>query len=216
MIDGGSNDGTQKILEENGVQYISEPDVGIYHAMSKGIALSSDSIVHILNADDIYHRSDIVERVMAKMRNESLDLCHGYVDQVSSNGRVVWRIGGDVDSSQLLKKMKVAHPSVFVRREVYERYGAFSPCFKIAGDYDWLLRIWDRISIGFLPEVVVDMELGGRSNSQIIRSNAECAAVRILHGENIYKAVIQFNIEIIKGVIARGARKLGVDNIDNF
>lgn len=150
VIDGCSSDGTLEILEDTGVTYISAKDTGIYDAFNKGITGAEGDIVHILNADDYYAHRSVVSTVVAKMNTKGVDLCHGLVEQIDENRNTVWTIGADVAKKQLLKKMKIAHPSVFIKKKVYEQYGGFSVGFKIAGDYDFLLRIWDNIEKLFM------------------------------------------------------------------
>jgi len=198
VIDGNSTDNTLDIVKSNNIKYISEADAGIYDAFNKGIRLASGDIVHILNSDDMYAEKNIVSQVIQYMTDNNLDACHGYAEQINNKNEVVRRVGGDITKKGLLSKMKVSHPSTFIKRNVYQKYGEYSVGFKIAADHEFLLRIWDKINIGFLPIVTTKMRLGGASNSQVTLSYRESLAAAILHGKPAISSLVKYYIEIIK------------------
>jgi glycosyltransferase len=201
IIDGGSTDNTVNIIKDYGVRYISECDAGVYDAFNKGIRISSGEIVHILNSDDVYRGSDRVALVIEVMEEKKLDVCHGYVELCNENNQNRKLIGKNVTKHELLKKMRVAHPSTFVRRQVYETYGTFSVGFKVAADHDFLLRIWDDVEVGFIPEIIVDMSVGGISTSQYKTSYAESFAASLINGYSPWEGFINYNYEMIKNYI---------------
>lgn len=207
IIDGGSTDNTLNIIKSYGVKYISEKDAGVYDAFNKGVSLSSGEVVHILNSDDVYRDCNRVSLVIREMAVNDLDVCHGYVELSSSDRQYVKIIGKDVSKLDLLKKMRVAHPSTFVRREVYSKYGGFSVGFKVAADHEFLLRIWSNVNVGFVPEIIVNMSVGGISTSQYKKSYAESFAASLINGFSPWKAFYYYNYEMIKrriiGVIKR-------------
>ena len=210
IIDGGSTDGTVEYLSSSGLIYITEPDSGVYDALNKGIIRASGDVIHILNADDYYADTDIVTNAVTLLEEHNLDLCHGFVEQVDNAGNVIWKIGGDVGRPALLRKMKVAHPSVFVRKAVYDKYGGYSVGFKIAADQDFLLRVWDKIKIGFIGKTFVKMGMGGISNSNIELSYRESAAVSLLHGGNLLFIPLNYVWQVFKHkIIVNFVRKLG-------
>ena len=94
--------------------------------------------------------------------------------------------------------MRVAHPSVFVTKQIYNKYGPFSQGFKVAGDHEFLLRIWSSIKVSFIPEVLVKMRLGGLSNTQVELSYRESMAASLIHGANPLKAICRYYLERIK------------------
>lgn len=198
IIDGGSTDGTIDIVNSYGVKYTSEPDAGIYDAFNKGVRCATGEIVHILNSDDLYADSKAVSSVISHMELNSLDLCHGYAEQFNENNIVVKKIGNHVNKKELLKKMRVAHPSTFVAKSVYNRYGSFSVGFKIAADHDFLLRVWEKVEIGFIPRTIVKMRIGGISTTQFVQSYRESMACAIINGQNPFNAYMRYNYEIIK------------------
>jgi glycosyltransferase len=209
VIDGGSTDGTLAILERLKVRYISEADAGIYDAMNKGIELATGEIVGILNCDDYYCDDKVIEDVVRYFHSTDCELCHGKIVQVDSNGRHIWSVGSEVSFNQLLKKMRVAHPSVFVRKYVYKKYGSFSIGFRIAGDYEFVLRVWNKLKIGYLDRVMVMMSMEGVSQTHAEASYRESMAAAILHGANIFQAVSGYSLGVIKHVVVVRLRALG-------
>jgi glycosyltransferase len=200
VVDGGSSDGTVAVLERRGVRYESAPDAGIFDAMSKGVRMASGEFVHILNADDRYAHPSVLSTVIAAMTAQGWDVCHARAAQVSKSGRLVRVIGRGLTKRQLLKKMRVAHPTVVVRKAVYQRHGAFSVGFRVAGDYEFLLRIWDRLRIGFIDEVFVHMTVGGNSNrpENLVPAYRESLAAAVIHGAHPASATIRCWYEIAK------------------
>jgi glycosyltransferase involved in cell wall biosynthesis len=200
VVDGGSTDGTLAVLDEYSVRRHSGRDAGIYDAMSKGVRMASGDFVHILNADDRYAHRSVLSSIVAAMTSRGWDACHARAAQVAESGRIVRVIGRDLDKRHLLKKMRVAHPTVVVRRAIYERYGAFSVGFRMAGDYEFLLRIWDHVRIGFIDEVLVHMAIGGIStrSENLVRSYRESLAAAVIHGAHPARGLIRCWYEIAK------------------
>jgi len=203
VVDGSSTDETLEILKSHNTNVTSEKDLGIYDAINKGIKRSSGEIIHILNADDHYKHKSVLSQMVAFMTDNQLDVGHARVEQIDHQGRLVRIIGYDVQRSKLLRKCKVAHPAVFVRRNVYEQFGYFNTGFQIAGDHDFFLRIWDRVNIGFLSEVVAVMRLGGVSNTQVRKSYRESMAVALIHGQSPFKAFTIYYYELLKSAILK-------------
>jgi glycosyltransferase involved in cell wall biosynthesis len=201
IIDGNSSDGTVELVLSLGLQCISETDTGVYDAFNKGLLHATGDIIHILNADDFYANSQVVSKAITTMTLEQSDLCHGYIEQIDEQDNVVKRVGKKVNKRELLKKMRVAHPSVFITKTIYAKYGHFSQGFKVAGDHEFLLRIWSTVKVSFLPEVFVKMRLGGISNSQIELSYRESMAASLLHGSSPLSALFRYYFELIKSKI---------------
>ncbi len=220
VIDGGSSDGTARIVQAacaksdertspegstRGLRLVSERDAGVYDAMSKGVRQARGEYVHILNSDDRYADPEALAAAVALMEAERLDICHGRARQVDADGRPVCEFGRDVDFRSLLKKMRVAHPTVVVRRSVYERHGAFSIGFRIAADHEFLLRVWNKAKVGFLPRMQVLMEIGGLStvNGNVQRAYRESMGAAIIHGRNPLAAAARCSYEILKHRLIR-------------
>ena len=207
IIDGGSSDGSVEFLQQSGVSYISEPDAGIYHAMNKGVRMAQGNVIHILNSDDWYSANDVISTMVDFMASGEYDICHGYVMHVNTKGDDVLQVGGDINQEQLFQNMKVAHPSCFVRSSVYHRYGDFSSGFRIAADYDFLLRIWSKVNVGFIPRCIVKMQIGGASISNPLRTYKEFLAVALVHGKGVLPALLNFYLGYVKHYLALLLRK---------
>jgi glycosyltransferase involved in cell wall biosynthesis len=200
VVDAASTDGTVAALKSRGVRYESAPDAGIFDGMSKGVRLASGEFVHILNADDHYAHPSVLSKVVAAMTEQGWDLCHARAAQITASGRLVRVVGRDVDKRHLLRKMRVAHPTVVLRRSVYQQYGAFSIGFRVSADYEFLLRIWDRVRVGFIDEVLVHMLIGGNSNrpENLVPAYRESLAAAVIHGAHPAPAALRCSYEIAK------------------
>ena len=97
--------------------------------------------------------------------------------------------------------MRVAHPATFVARSVYAQYGEYSVGFKVAADHDFLLRVWDKVSVGFIPRTLVRMLVGGASTSQFVISYRESMAASIINGQHPLRAYFRYSYEIGKNAI---------------
>lgn len=175
LIDGGSTDYTIDIAKEYRSYFsfmVSESDEGIYDAMNKGIALATGEIVGILNADDYYPDKSILSRVEEVFQDESIEACYGdlvYVDsQDTSKIKRYWR-AGEFDPNKMYWGWMPPHPTFFVRKSVYEKYGTFNLDLGSAADYEIMLRflLKRRIKVAYIPEVMVHMRTGGVSNANV-------------------------------------------------
>lgn len=174
IIDGGSEDGTIDILEHypHISHIISEKDSGIYDAMNKGIALSSGDIIGILNSDDFYPNKYVLEKVLNEFRDCKLDACYGDLQYVSARDTSIitrdWK-SGEFTTKGFFWGWMPPHPTFFVRRRIYEKYGMFNLALGSAADYEIMLRflIKNEINIVYIPEILVRMRSGGVSNSSL-------------------------------------------------
>ena len=171
VIDGGSNDGTQAIVNSHGQRvstFLSEPDCGIYDAMNKGLIRASGDFIGFLNADDVYAHTDVLHRVARTMEQQNLDVLYGDVAFYRSDepGKIIRRY-----SSAWFRPDRIAwgwmpaHPSLFVKRDLFLKTGLFRTDFRIAGDFEFVARLFQQQNprYFYLPEVLVNMSLGGVS-----------------------------------------------------
>jgi glycosyltransferase len=184
VIDGGSTDGTIELLNDykEGLSvFISEPDDGIYDALNKGIKHATGDVVGFLHADDLFADNAVLAKVAEAFAEPSTDAVYGDLVYVSKSepDRVIryWK-AGEFYPEKLKAGWMPPHPTLYVRRSVYERLGAFDTSFHIAADYDCMLRFLGvgKINCHYIPEVLVRMRLGGKSNQSlknIIRKSAE-------------------------------------------
>jgi GT2 family glycosyltransferase len=181
IVDGASTDGTIDLLrslDECVSYWQSEPDRGISDAFNKGIALSGGEIIGLLNSDDWYEPGAI-RAAVARMQETGADIACGRLQYWEGNRRTYL---ASSDPAKLECGMTVAHPTVFVRRESYRRLGLFRLDFRLAMDYEWLLRA----AVAGTRFVVVDrclanMQGGGIGDRRWRDSQREVARARALH-----------------------------------
>lgn len=175
IIDGGSTDGTQEVVKTYSKHvnvFISEPDKGIYDAMNKGIALATGDVVGLLNADDLYANQDVLTTVADAFSDQKLDACYSDLIYFAEGApeKVIryWR-SNSFRKGLFAKGWCPAHPTFFVRRHLYEKYGVFDTSFKGGNDVELMMRFLEKhhIQTRYLPEVMVKMRLGGVSNNSI-------------------------------------------------
>lgn len=182
VMDGASNDQTRQIVAQfNKVRFFSDKDEGVYDAMNKGITVATGDIIGILNSDDLYASTDVVEQVVQTFQESGADAIYGDLDYVrqEDTNKVVrrWRSG-----YYQLRNWRYGwmppHPTFFVKRSVYERFGMFNLALTSAADYELMLRfcVVHHIQVAYLPKVLVKMREGGQSNATIqgrIKANRE-------------------------------------------
>jgi glycosyltransferase involved in cell wall biosynthesis len=172
VIDGQSSDETLAILEKYPhLQVISERDQGIYDAMNKGIAMAKGDIIGILNSDDLYFDTTVVGRVVSAFQSP-VNCVYGdlvYVAQTDTKKVVrIWK-AGDYHAGSFRFGWMPPHPSFFVRKEVYQKYGVFDLRLPLAADYELMLRLIEKhkVSSLYIPYTFVRMRLGGVSNKNL-------------------------------------------------
>ena len=173
IIDGGSKDGTLEIIRAwkgHPVRLISESDEGIYDAMNKGVRLATGDVVAFLNADDFYKDANVLGRVAQVMQAEGLDALYGDVEffRPGQQDTIARRYNsGRFTVGRLGWGWMPAHPALFVRRALFERYGVFRTDYRIAGDFEFIARVFKHPELRHrhLPESLVRMQLGGISTS---------------------------------------------------
>ena len=171
VVDGASTDGTLQIIERHRKhisRLISEPDQGIYDAMNKGLVLAKGEIIGFLNADDVYAHNGVLERVSATMAKDGLDALFGDAEFVNPDrpDQPVRRYRSErFHPKRIAWGWMPAHPALFLRRYVYERFGMFRTDYRIAGDFELVARMFhgDTLTYRHLPEVLVRMQTGGVS-----------------------------------------------------
>jgi glycosyltransferase involved in cell wall biosynthesis len=191
LIDGGSTDGTLEILHErqNEIEIlVSEPDKGLYDAMNKGIRLATGDIIGMLNADDLYADHHVLNDVGQIFQSQKVDAVFGDLEyfnprELTASVRL-YRSAG-FTPEKLSRGLMPAHPTLFLRKSVYDRFGLFKPDYKIAGDFDFVARIFKNgdLKYVYVPHVLTRMQIGGIStrgikntfllNKEILRSCKE-------------------------------------------
>ena len=177
VIDGASTDGTLAEVEARrspGMVVVSEPDRGIYDALNKGLARSTGEVVGLLHSDDFFADARVIERIAATFADPAIDAVYGDLDYVSAGdpARIIrhWR-AGEATPARLRRGWMPPHPTLFVRRHVFETHGAYDTRYRIAADYDAVLRWFGTAAItsAYIPEVLVKMRVGGESNASLAK-----------------------------------------------
>lgn len=170
IVDGGSSDKTMDLIRQmeermpGKVRYLSEPDRGIYDALNKGIAMATGDIIGC--CFDRYADPGVISRMVKVMEEEGTDGVHGDLYYMDGE-RIVrkWHQGqGSIRSGWL-----PGHPTLYLRREVYETFGVYKTDYRISADYEFMVRILYRkqVRLSYLPEILIYMSHGGTSTGSL-------------------------------------------------
>ena len=195
VIDGNSDDGSintiKNMIDKDDI-FISESDKGIYDALNKGLSLATGDLIAFLHSDDLYSDDFCLSRVVEIFNKEKVDIVYG--DASYFDGDNISRIVRNYKSDKLTKKNLAwgkmpVHPSIFIKKSIYEQFGSFRTEFKIGGDYDFLCRIinYDDLSSYYESRVFVLMQRGGVSTSRTLKNT-------ITLNKEILKAIKDNNI----------------------
>lgn len=176
VIDGASKDGTLDLIREyeprfeGRMRYLSEPDKGIYDAMNKGFAIATGDVIGILNSDDFYTSDDVLQSVANSFGEDAVDAVYADIHYVSSEDihKSVRYYSSKVFRRWMMRfGMMPAHPSFYCRKVVYDLYGTFDTQYRIAADFDILMRLLfiHRISTRYVKKDFVTMRMGGASTT---------------------------------------------------
>lgn len=174
VIDGNSTDGTKEIIEtykDKISQYISEPDKGMYDAINKGLKLATGDIIGLMHSDDEFYDKKVITRIASRFD------CEKYIDGVYGDGVYVSndkqerlirnRIGGVFSLKKVKKGWLPLHPTVYLKKNIIDKYGLYNLDFKIASDTEFLLRYLYKyeIKMSYVDSYIVKMRMGGMSTS---------------------------------------------------
>ncbi|MCL5022894.1 MAG: glycosyltransferase [Nitrospirae bacterium] len=186
IIDGGSTDDTLNIIrryEGKIRKWISEPDKGISDAMNKGIRMASGNIVGIIHSDDYYADPTVLRRVAEVFdHSPQIKALYGiqdFIDSVTGEALITW--GRDAEPAEIKKRMYIPHPTLFVRREVYDEIGLFGLEYKVAMDYEFALRLTKHTRPYFLNYKIACMRDMGTSGKQFMKAFGESIRALVTH-----------------------------------
>ena len=220
VVDGASKDDTVKIIKEyeskfNGqMRWVSEPDKGLYDAMNKGIRMATGDIVGIINSDDFYHRTDVIAKVVEGFQENGIEAIYGDVRFVNPDNldKTVRYYSSKHFSHQLFRYgFMPAHPTFFTYRRYFEEFGYYKTDYKIAADYELLIRFLytHKLKSKYLPLDFMKMRMGGTSTASIksnILLNKEI--VRACRENDIWTCMLllflKYFIKIFEFYLTRG------------
>jgi len=209
VVDGASTDGTVEVVKSYGskiTKFISEKDNGLYDAMNKGISLATGDVIGILNSDDFYIDDKAMQRVVKEFEEKNVDSVYAdltYVEPKNLNKTVRYYDSSKFNPSKFSYGWMPPHPTFFVKRKAYEKYGVFRTDLKIAADFDILVRFLyiHKISYSYIKEILVKMRTGGVSTSfnSIWINNIETLRVCRDNGikTNIFKILSKYPAKIL-------------------
>lgn len=197
IVDGQSNDSTVSIVhsyKDRIAKFVSEKDKGLYDALNKGISMATGDVIGILHSDDFYTSHHIIENVVNTFQSNHSDAVYAdlfYVDKENTNKIFRKWKSGHYEHGMFLHGWMPPHPTFFVKRSIYEKYGSFNLDLVSAADYELMLRFIHkhRIKLAYLPEFIIKMRVGGKSNVSIknrIRANNEDKKAWKINGLNPY------------------------------
>lgn len=187
IVDGKSTDNTLEIIEaheplfKGRLHWISEPDNGLYDAMNKGIKMASGDIIGIINSDDLFCDEDAVSKIVDTfLNNKNVNGVYADLYYVAKdNTKKIIRKWITGKQKPFRSGWHPAHPTLYLKSDVYKKFGHFDLNFRLAADFEIMLRFLDnyKINIAYLPESLVKMRLGGETNKSIVNiynQNIEC------------------------------------------
>ena len=197
IVDGQSTDDTLSVIRKYRHKiehFVSEKDDGLYFAINKGIALATGDIIGILHADDFYTDDHVFSKIADTFKKNNAEAVYAdlyYVDKDDTN-RIArtWKSGNYSDGKFSWGWMP-PHPTFFVKKEVYQKYGVFNTDLRSAADYELMLRFLHKhkIKVAYLPEFIVKMRVGGQSNASVknrVKANKEDRKAWELNGLKPY------------------------------
>jgi glycosyltransferase involved in cell wall biosynthesis len=176
IIDGCSTDDTVSLARNHAsptAVIVSEPDKGAYAALNKGLALAAGDIIGLLHADDFYPHKDVLAKVAKCLADPDVDACYGdlvYVDREDPSRVTRYWKSCPLDPNLFHQGWMIPHPTLYIRREIYKKYGGFSTSLGSSADYELELRFFLKhgLRAKYIPEILVVMRSGGWSNATLM------------------------------------------------
>ncbi len=209
VVDGKSKDSTCDIIRSYGNRistFVSEKDNGLYDALNKGIRLATGDVVGFLHSDDIFASTETIKMIAEAFTKFKVDSVYGdlvYVDQNDTDKIIRFWRSRKFSRTRALTGWMPPHPTFYVKREVYVKYGGFNTTFRIAADYESILRFLVRFKVStfYIPLVLIRMRLGGESNKSIknvIRKSLEDIRAMQINGLISFAALFNKNASKFK------------------
>jgi len=178
FIDGLSKDNTLNIINKKSIykkHLVSEKDEGIYDALNKGLKLATGDIIGIIHSDDFIANNDIIKTVVNTFNSDpNIGIVYGdlhYISQINVN-RIIrkWK-SSKFKTLNIYKGWMPPHPTVFIKKSLYDMYGGFDIKYKISADYDLMIRYFKKLDFKkvYIPKTFVKMRIGGESNKNLFK-----------------------------------------------
>jgi len=209
IVDGNSTDGTTDIIkryESRISRFISEPDNGLYDALNKGISMATGDVIGIIHSDDVLASPDVLQTIAEAFETYNTDSVYGdlvYVDKNDPMKLIRYWQAGKYNVKKMAKGWMPPHPTFYIRRDIYHRYGSFDTRYRISADYDFMVRMLhvNKISTFYIPLILVKMKIGGESNrslGNIIRKTREDIRAMKTNGLNAITGIMNKNLSKIR------------------
>jgi glycosyltransferase len=208
IIDGKSSDKTISIINEfesDNIKIFSEKDSGIYDALNKGINKATGDIIGFLHSDDVFYDTSCISLLVQKMNETTSDAIYGDLLYVSAENtdKIIryWK-----SKKYTLNSIKIGwmppHPTLFVKRKIYDQLGLFDTTYKISGDYELMIRFLYRhkINATYINHIITKMRVGGASNSLLN------IALKVREDSRVMK---KFQINPFAALIGKNISKIG-------
>ena len=216
IIDGGSTDGTVDIIKkyENSIAYwSSQKDNGIVDAFNKGIKKATGDIIGLVNSGD-FLESNTLKKVSETFKGNHADIVYGNMQYwIQNKKEYIYK----ADHLLLAKFMSLNHPAVFVRKEIYNQYGLFHDTYKVAMDYDLMLRFYSKgAKFKYIDSVLSNMALGGISDVNWQLAYRESFNIRKKYMGNSVSLYASYLWQVLKRYVSNTVSKLGLEGIKKF
>ncbi|MBW4697548.1 MAG: glycosyltransferase [Aphanocapsa lilacina HA4352-LM1] len=201
IVDGGSTDKTVEIIRDNRMKigyWHTQKDKGIYDAWNKALSKASGDYICFLGADDTFSDERSLQ-ILAERTHTQVDLVSGQVLFISKEGKKLKKWGEPWNWSRLKRHMVVAHPGMLHRKDLFKTHGVFNTEYKIAGDYEFLLRLGSKVNSRYVDAPIVHMSPGGISNRRPMLAIRENLQIQRNHPEiSEWQAWVNFTTAALK------------------
>jgi glycosyltransferase len=194
IVDGSSQDNTLAIVNEYKdkiAKIISEPDKGLYDAINKGIKAATGDVVGLIHAGDRLFDKEVIAKIARHFEEKDIDALYGHSQVINNENRMVRLNQSPLFHKSLFKKgWFPSHQSFYAKKELFQKYGLYNLNYKIAADYELLLRFlyFNNVKVSLLNEFILLFSLGGTSTKSlknIVNLNKECIMAWKTNGQNI-------------------------------
>jgi glycosyltransferase involved in cell wall biosynthesis len=215
VIDGGSKDQTMEIVKRYQSKIhtlVSEPDRGIYDALNKGLQKATGDVIGFLHSDDLFASTSVLESIAQVFQKNSVDGVYSdlnYVREVDHQFQIIRHWKSAPFTPELLQRgWMPPHPTLYLKKSVYETVGLFDLQYRIAADYDFILRtfVLSQLKFSYFPKVTVQMRIGGASNKnlkKIIQKSKEDYQILQKNGYSSVATLLMKNVSKLGQFFAR-------------